>query len=169
MRMRVHLFPMASALSPLSFYLAALQEILTGIWRVRLVISRAQIGIGAGIDFDLIAYIDKERNIDDGSGLQCGGLGAAGSGIAFDTGIGIGYFESDEIGYFRAEDFLVVFDDIDFHAIFEVLDGVSERGRRYTELIEGLRVIEDVLVVLADRDTALDGVAAPPARTSLRR
>ena len=57
-----------------------------------ILLGAAQILAGTGVDLDLLALVDEQGDTDNSAGLQGSGLGDVGSGIAADTGLGLGDF-----------------------------------------------------------------------------
>ena len=55
----------------------------------RQLLDALDVGAGIGVDLDAGAFFEEERDLDDEAGLEGGGLGAAGGGIAFEAGVGL--------------------------------------------------------------------------------
>src|SRR5258708_2662269 len=54
-----------------------------------------QVGAAARIYLDAVALVDKHRDLDRGAGLEGGGLGSAGNGVALVARVGLGDLQLD--------------------------------------------------------------------------
>src|SRR4051812_26014081 len=57
----------------------------------------------AGVDLDLLALLDEQRDLDLVVGLERGRLGAARGRVADDAGLGVGHHELDRRGELHEE------------------------------------------------------------------
>ncbi len=64
-------------------------------------LGAAQILAGAGVDLDLVALVDEQGHLDLGAGLDDGGLGHVGGGVALDARLGLGNDQLNEVGRLR--------------------------------------------------------------------
>src|SRR4051794_3222842 len=78
----------------------------------------------AGVDLDLLALLDEERDLDLVTGLQGGRLGPTGGRVADDTGLGVGDLELDRGRELDEEHAALVGGDDDVGVLEHVLGGV---------------------------------------------
>src|SRR5690348_3805835 len=89
-------------------------------------IDALDVAAGIRLDTNLITGRDEERHLHDQPRLDSRGLGAASGGVALEARLGIGDFEIHRGRQVNAEWLIVVGDDLDLHAIEQVVFGVAK-------------------------------------------
>lgn len=107
-----------------------------------------QILTGSGVDLQLIADLNKQRNHDLSAGLNDSGFGSAGSGIALEAGLGIGHFQLYEERRLNGEDIALVGADLDHLIVFDEFQGIADGVLIQSDLIISLNVheIEEIAI-----------------------
>jgi hypothetical protein len=82
----------------------------------------------AGVDFDLVALGHEQRHRHFHAGRDFGWLHDFAGGVAFDGGLGPSDLAHHAGRQFNRDGFLVVEHDFEFHAVFEVVQGVTHVG-----------------------------------------
>src|ERR1700750_991427 len=91
-------------------------------------LDAAEVGAAfAGVDLDLLALLDEERDLDLVAGLERGGLGAGPGRVAPDTGVRVGDQELDGGGQLDEEHAALVGGDDDLGVLEHVVLGVGDQ------------------------------------------
>src|SRR5688572_3146031 len=77
----------------------------------KLLVGALQVLAGAGVYFDLIAFVDEERDGYREARLELGRLGRALRRVAFDAGLGLNHAEDDGGRKLHADRFVAVGQD----------------------------------------------------------
>lgn len=87
-----------------------------------------EIGTVTRVNLDDFAFVDEEWNANLGACFELGGLGCVGCSVAFETGLGVDYFEIGFDGHLGKEDGVggCVTDYLDDVAFFHVVDSCDE-------------------------------------------
>src|SRR5450759_5014700 len=104
---------------------------------------------GSGVDLDPIALVDEQGHRHRQPGLQRRRLRGPGRGVALEAGVGCGHLEIDGGGQFDPDRLVLVGQNGDLGAVFEVFEGVTKGRGRQRYLVVGLGVHEVVLVAVA--------------------
>src|SRR5690606_22962039 len=105
----------------------------------------SQVLAGAGVDLDRIALVDEQRNLDDETGLELGGLERAGDGVSPHTGIALDDLEFHRVGQRHADRLAPVEEDVDLRVLLEEVLRVAEHVLGEEGLVVGLLVHEVVV------------------------
>ena len=103
---------------------------------------------GSGVDTDLGADIDEERNLDGRAGLESSGLGCALCGVALEAGLGVGYFKLNEKRRLNVEYVALVGNDLAHFVLLNKLEVVAENLCVDRKLFEALHIHEVVKVAV---------------------
>src|SRR5699024_5463634 len=101
--------------------LAEIHGVSATPWR-NSALAALQILTGTGVNADLVPGIDKQGHLDLRTGLQDGGLGYVGGGVAPETGIGLGDLQLHEVGGLHPEDIPLVGHDLTRHVLLHKLE-----------------------------------------------
>ncbi len=99
---------------------------------------------------DALAALDEEGHLDLGAGLDGGGLGGVGGGVAGEARIGLGDLELHEEGGLHIKDLALVGVDGALHVLLDELEVVAQDGTVNRLLLIGLGVHEVVEAAAVD-------------------
>ena len=99
----------------------------------------------AGVDLDLGALLEEQRDVDRRAGLEGRRLGAAGGAVALQARLGVGDLEDDRGRQLDVEHRAVVGGDLGVLVLQEVVRGVADRRLGDVDLVVGVAVHEDVV------------------------
>src|ERR1035438_4621767 len=122
-----------------------------------------QVPPGTGVDPDVIAGVDEERDVHGGPGLQGGGLGPGVGGVTLEPGIGLLHLQLDRGGQLDAEDLVVIHEQGEVDVLLEPASALADLLGREWGLVVGGRVHDHVGVPVPVEElglTALDPGAA---------
>src|SRR5262249_18031343 len=103
----------------------------------------AQVVPGTGVDLDLLAGGDEQRNLHLQSGLQRRRLGTAGAAIALQTWLGVGDLQLDRGRQVDVERVVLVQRNRDHLLLEQIVLRVADDVRVKAQLVVGLGVHED--------------------------
>ena len=103
---------------------------------------------GAGIDADVVALVDEQRNADLSTGLDSSGLQGVGGGVALDTRLGLGDFQLDKVGDFNTEDLALIAQQLAGLVLLAELEVIGHIGSVDGDIIVGLVVHEVVQIAI---------------------
>lgn len=115
--------------------------------RRRLGLRALLVGAVGGVDDDLFTQFNEEGDANFSAGFNGGRLQRVGRRVAFDAGLGVGYFENDCLGNFNAQSAVLVGvkEHHALHAILQEVGGVDEFFG-HGDLLVGIHVHEVVAV-----------------------
>src|SRR6478609_787270 len=122
--------------------------------------SPAEVVARAGVDLDLLAGGDEERDADLVAGLQGGGLGATGGAVALDARVGVLDGQLDRGGQLDVEHLALVLGDGGGEALDQEVGGVADGLAVDHELVVRVHVHEDEVLAVHVRELhvpAVDG------------
>src|SRR6185436_14356988 len=131
-RMRVHSSPTSSAMRTFGMLFVRSLQVL---------------GL-AGIHADDLALLDERRDLDDGAGLERGGLVHVGDGRALERRLGLDHLELDRERHFDGDRAALVELDLADRVLLEPLAVLAEERLVERHLLEVLLVHEDVRVAV---------------------
>src|SRR5712691_9842670 len=94
----------------------------------------------ARVDADLVAGANEQGHIDRQSGFELSRFVAARGRVTLEARIGLGDLEHDVHWHVDADWLVVVHQQLELHAVLQVVDGVAELLRRQRKLVVRLLV-----------------------------
>ena len=114
----------------------------------RSVVLAAGVGTVLGVDLDAVALIDEQRDLNLGSGLNGGRLGAGVGAVALQARLGVGDGQDHGARQIDAQRGAVVEGDQAVGAFEQELGLVAQKGLRNHDLIVGGHVHEHEVVTV---------------------
>src|SRR5690242_19291718 len=102
----------------------------------------------AGVDLDLGALLEEQRDVDRRAGLEGRRLGAAGRAVALQARLGVGDLEDDRRGQLDVEHAAVVGGDLGGLVLEEVVRDAADGGLGDVDLVVGVAVHEDEIAAV---------------------
>ena len=108
----------------------------------------ADVFTGSGVDLDFVAFVDEERNFNLRAGFNGCRFGNVGCGIAFNAGVGFGYFKSYEVRSFKTENFAFVRKNTANVFFFAEFEGIAEKSFFDRDKFIGIGIHEVIKVAV---------------------
>ncbi len=103
---------------------------------------------GAGVDLDLVAFLDKGRDLQDIARLHRHRLAVGTGGIALGPGISLGHHQVDKHGQADIDGPVLKEEDLHIHIIGHVIDIVAQMILVNDDLLVIIGIHEVILVLL---------------------
>lgn len=103
---------------------------------------------GTGIHPNHLPFVDKQGHPDFRPGLQGGGLGGVGGGVALEARIGGGHLQFHEVRGFHAEDLALIGHDLADHVLLDKAEVVRQDILADGQQLIGLAVHEIIQIAV---------------------